>query len=340
MRDDVDMNDILFLTTGTSVFTTKDREMLEERYNVTTVEMNIRKEPTDFITLVQEIRRHDLLFGWFASPTVSIATLIASFLNTSSIIITGGFDVARVPEIEYGLTLDSKYYHLTRAALTAANKVLAVSESNKTEALEIAPTAHIETVYVGAVDTETFVPGTDSDENLVLTVGAVKTQNLVKKGLKPFAEASKLLPDKEFVILGDHADEEAVSKLRASGGDNLSLPGYASFDDLVKYYQRAGIYVQASRHESFGISLAEAMACECVPVASRHGSLPEVVGETGVYVDPVTPKGLKTGIIDATELPGTPARQRVLEKFRKAQRRDALYSHVDDVLERSRTYRG
>lgn len=333
------MPDILFLTAVDSVFTEKDRNMLEKHYDVTAIEANIRENPTSFKNIVQKIRQHDLLFGWFVSPTISIATFTATFLNTPSIIISGGFDVARVPEINYGLTLDQKYYYLTRRALKEANEVLAVSENNKKEALAIAPSANIKTVYVGAINVETFAPGSKTDESLVLTVGDITDQNLVKKGMKPFAEASNLLPDREFVIVGKHGDEKAVSELRASGGDNLSLPGYASFDDLIRYYQQAGTYVQASRHESFGVSLAEAMACECVPVASRHGSLPEVVGETGVYVDPVTPERLKQGILDATELSGAPARQRVVEKFEKTQRRDALYSHVDRVLESSTTSR-
>ena len=48
--------------------------------------------------------------------------------------------------------------------------------------------------------------------------------------------------------------------------------------------QNATVYVQASAHEGFGLSLAEAMACGCIPVGYNRGSIPEVIGKAGYIV--------------------------------------------------------
>ena len=64
------------------------------------------------------------------------------------------------------------------------------------------------------------------------------------------------------------------------------MTGYVSDDDLVFLYSRAYALVQPSLMEGFGLPAVEAMACGTPVISSRAGSLPEVVGEAGVYFDP------------------------------------------------------
>lgn len=46
------------------------------------------------------------------------------------------------------------------------------------------------------------------------------------------------------------------------------------------------MFVYPSLYEGFGIPALEAMGCGCPIIASDRGSLPEVVGEAGIYTDP------------------------------------------------------
>ena len=56
--------------------------------------------------------------------------------------------------------------------------------------------------------------------------------------------------------------------------------------DLPAYYSGAEILVLPSLYEGFGFPVLEAMACGCPVVASNTSSLPEVVGDAGIMVDP------------------------------------------------------
>ena len=65
---------------------------------------------------------------------------------------------------------------------------------------------------------------------------------------------------------------------------NLKFVGYLSDEELLNLYRKAKVYCQLSEHEGFGISVAEAMACECIPVVSNKGALPEIVDSNGFIV--------------------------------------------------------
>jgi glycosyltransferase involved in cell wall biosynthesis len=95
------------------------------------------------------------------------------------------------------------------------------------------------------------------------------------------------------------------------------------------------VYVQASQHEGFGVSVAEAMLAGAIPVVTRAGALPEVVGDAGVVVDDATPAALAAGIrtaLDAGPERRAAARERVLAKFPVEARRIGLEGLVARAL--------
>jgi glycosyltransferase involved in cell wall biosynthesis len=65
----------------------------------------------------------------------------------------------------------------------------------------------------------------------------------------------------------------------------------------------ADLLILPSFYEGFGLPALEAMACGTIPVVSDRSSLPEVVGEAGVLVDPDDPAsiaaGIRAGLADA-----------------------------------------
>jgi glycosyltransferase involved in cell wall biosynthesis len=169
----------------------------------------------------------------------------------------------------------------------------------------------------------------------VLTVGNVDRPNLERKGLRAFATAAPELPDVEFVVAGRFVDD-AAEELRAQAPANLRLTGWVEEDELLDLYRRAAVYVQASRHEGFGVSVAEAMLAGCVPVVTRAGALPEVVGDVGVQVDvPAAPMAIAAAIREAMERGpevGAAARERALREFSLDARAAALHDLVERAL--------
>jgi glycosyltransferase involved in cell wall biosynthesis len=184
-------------------------------------------------------------------------------------------------------------------------------------------------LHLGVPDPFGSLPGGERD-SAALTVSNVARLSLERKGLRPFVEAAQHAADVEFVLVGDWVDD-AVDVLRARAGPNVRLTGRLSDEALDGEYRRAAVYVQASRHEGFGLSLAEAMLAGCIPVVTSAGSLPEVVGDAGVYIDAPDPAQVAAGVRRALELGDAEraaARDRILTRFPLEARRDGLLEAV------------
>ena len=85
----------------------------------------------------------------------------------------------------------------------------------------------------------------------------------------------------------------------------MILAGFVPDDELVHLYRRAYALILPSLLEGFGLPAVEAMACGTPVLSSRAGSLPEVVGEAGVYFDPTDVGSIAGAIrmLPATRLP-------------------------------------
>jgi len=122
---------------------------------------------------------------------------------------------------------------------------------------------------------------TTEREPIVLSVGNISEESMQRKGHQVFADTAALVPEAQFVLVGRSLDT-AGERVRATAPPNLQLPGFlsqAALDDLLS---RASVYVQASAHEGFGCSVAEAMAAGCPVVATDVGGVGEVIADSSV----------------------------------------------------------
>ncbi|WP_292728266.1 glycosyltransferase family 4 protein [Methanoculleus sp.] len=274
------------------------------------------------LEILSGVLRTDMAFSWFAHNHAYLAVMAAGLLGKKSLVVVGGYEVAKEPEIGYGALLDPGMAKKIRYIIENADCILAVSEFSRREILQVAGPRRIETVYNG-IDTSVFSPG-GRKENIVLTVCFVSTENIRLKGLDTFIDAARHLPEVRFVLLG-RALDDALETLKRGAPDNVEFVGAVGQGELIEWYRRAKVYCQISYRESFGVALAEAMSCECVPVVTDRGALPEVVGDLGFVIPYADTRATVDAISRALISDAGPAaRKRVCDTFSVEQREQEL----------------
>jgi glycosyltransferase involved in cell wall biosynthesis len=125
----------------------------------------------------------------------------------------------------------------------------------------------------------------------ILNVGALEP----RKNLPRLFEAYRILKDRhritnKLVIVGPRGwkDQDVFQTVqRLSLSDSTVFTGYVSNEILNILYNHASLLVYPSLYEGFGLPPLEAMAAGCPVAVSKTSSLPEVVGDAGVYFDPL-----------------------------------------------------
>jgi glycosyltransferase involved in cell wall biosynthesis len=325
---------VLYVYSRKASFVAIDREILAERYEVEDLYQPSRWPNP--LAVVRGVLRADLVFGWFASWHTFFPVTLAALLRKPSVMIIGGFDTANMPDIGYGYQQGGARRWASRWIMRRAQRLITHSHYSLSEIERNTPIPpeRVTVLHLGVPDPFGEVPA--EKEREALTVGAIDHTTLVQKGQLPFVEAARGLPDVRFTFAGKWLDD-AVEQLRARAGDNVELTGWLSDEDLLAAYRRAAVYVQASRHEGFGLAVAEAMLAGCVPVVMDVTAMPEVVGDAGVLIDSQEPRAVADGVRRALELGpdgARRARERILREFPMERRRDGILGAAADALSR------
>ncbi|MDH5483414.1 MAG: glycosyltransferase family 4 protein [Candidatus Bathyarchaeota archaeon] len=154
-----------------------------------------------------------------------------------------------------------------------------------------------------SVDTELFTPPRQKEDNLLLFVGRIT----FGKGIHVLLDALKYLKNPvRLVIIGpSHWDvdyyrylERQIEKENRKGKHEIRYLGSMEQVDLVRWYQKASIFVLPSFSEAFGIVILEAFSCETPVVATSVGGIPEIVKnhQNGILVPPNKPLELAEAI--------------------------------------------
>jgi len=273
----------------------------------------------------------DVTFSWFAGTHALWAVRLSKIFRKKSIVVVGGYEVAKVPEIGYGAMLNLRSARIVKYVLENADKILAVSEFNKKEILKYTNSNNVELVYIG-VDCKKFKPASEK-EYLVITVAHTISDITIKiKDLETFIKSAKYLPSVKFIVVGEYLNN-SIEHLKAIASPNVGFLGFIPNEDLIKLYQKAKVYCQLSYRESFGMALAEAMACECVPVVTNNAALPEVVGDTGFYVPYGDTEATAEAIKEALKSDkGKEARDRIKRMFPIERREKELIEIINSLV--------
>lgn len=289
--------------------------------------------PAGLLRAALAIRGADLTFTWFASTWASFIVALARLAGKPSVVVLAGADVQRIPAIGYGSANTGWKRLLLRFTLRHATRLLPVDASLVDAARRIGQVRDGSvTVLPTGYDAAFWVPG-EKDPGLVLTVaGCDNIQRLRVKGIDHLLAAATRLPHLRFVVIG--TDPAVVAQVVPAVPPNVSLLRACPRQELLAWYQRAGVYCQPSLSEGLPNAVCEAMLCGCVPVGSAVGGMPTAIGDAGYLVPPGEPAALADAIGRAAGAPAgarTSARERIAAMFPLAGRRAALAAIVGEV---------
>jgi glycosyltransferase involved in cell wall biosynthesis len=325
--------DLLLVYRRPSSFIEIDRDLLSRHWRV--VELPVSPTPTGQARAARATARADVVLGWFAGWHAAVPLGTAALLRRPSVMVVGGVDTANLPDIGYGFQTGGPRRLVSRWVMARATRLMTNSDYSRREIEENVgiPPQRVAVVHHGVPDPYRELPAAPR-EPLAVTVGVVDRRNLDRKGLRSFVAAAVHAPEVRWVLVGAH-EEGAADELRARAGPNVILTGRVSDPERDDWLRRAGAYVQASRHEGFGMSVAEGMLAGCIPVVTAAGALPEVVGDEGEILPDNTPAAIAAGVrraLEAGEEARRRARERVLERFSLEQRERGLVAVVDAAL--------
>jgi glycosyltransferase involved in cell wall biosynthesis len=129
----------------------------------------------------------------------------------------------------------------------------------------------------------------------ILYVGTLEPRKNIPSLIKAFYKLKKKNLQYKLVIAGKRGWKykeifETIDKLNLQ--NDVVFTGYVSDEDLPALYNAADLFVYPSIYEGFGLPPLEAMACGTPAITSNTSSLPEVVGDAGIMVDPPDVDGL------------------------------------------------
>ena len=216
------------------------------------------------------------------------------------------------------------HFQFTRRALEGAARIVAVSQFTRQEVRSLfgIPQTKIDVAY-NALD-DRFLRGhaTEAEKTMIaeryqvnypfiLYVGRVSPHKNVVRLIEAFSalktELAKdcLYPDLKLIIIGDDVSSHPDLRrtVRRSGVDkDVRFLGFVPIDVLRIFYDAAKVFAFPSLYEGFGLPPLEAMAHGTPVVTSNTSSLPEVVGDAAVLVNPENVfdimRGLQAALLD------------------------------------------
>jgi len=133
----------------------------------------------------------------------------------------------------------------------------------------------------------------------LLSVGTLEPRKNLRRLLTAWSIAQDQVPEEMELVIAGAAGAPSIF----AGQDALQAPsrtrlvGYCQEPLLPALYSEATAFVYPSLYEGFGLPPLEAMACGTPVICSETSSLPEVVGDAALLVDPQDPRSIADAIV-------------------------------------------
>lgn len=224
------------------------------------------------------------------------------------------FDLSFITQPRAHRPLNRVYLSLfTRWSCRRAARVIAISEWTKRDVVQhfgVAP-EKIVAIPLG-VDHDHFKPQPPDaiaafkaqhgiGDHAIFYLGSLEPRKNLPRLIEAFSvlDSQSSINNLQLFVGGSPAwkYDEVFARIRQLGlAERVRLIGRVSEEDLPKWYSACAVMAYPSLYEGFGLPPLEAMACGAPAVASNVTSLPEVVGDAGITVDPTDVRALAAAL--------------------------------------------
>ncbi|HAF16147.1 MAG TPA: glycosyltransferase family 1 protein [Blastocatellia bacterium] len=248
------------------------------------------------LTLGAELRKNpvDVLHVQFTAPPLAPCPVVVSIHDLS---------FEHLPETFKWRSRTQLRLTVRRSARQAA-QVLALSEYARSDIINTYGISPDKVTAIPLAAPAHFAPVTDDREfqrvrqtygiqsDYILSVGSIQPRKNLNRLIAAYSSLRRARPEgklPQIVLVGKCAwlYDETLRTIKELGLSNsVVLTGYVPETDLPALYSGALCFVYPSYFEGFGLPPLEAMKCGTPVIVGNKTSLPEVVGEAGVLVDP------------------------------------------------------
>ena len=224
------------------------------------------------------------------------------------------------------------YQLATRAASRFASRVIVPSESTAADLRRVlgTPAAKIAVTPEGAAAEFRPVDASQASDiasqyglppGYLLSLGTQEPNKNRRAIIEALAAMVAGGRDLHLAVVGGggwrtETEREQIEQLGLTS--RIHYTGYVAQEDLAAVYSAASVFLFPSLHEGFGLAALEAMACGTPVVTSNTSSLPEVVGDAALMVDPRDSNELATAIARILDEPELAQRLREAGPMRAA----------------------
>lgn len=199
--------------------------------------------------------------------------------------------------------------HLMPEAVRLADRIMADSQSTADALEEEFPLArgkirvvHLGTTLLVPPDNFASLSSLGIDRPYFLFVGTLEPRKNLNRLLSAFASLPQNIRATALLVIAGGKGWGGVD-IHASLVDfglegNVVVTGYVSDAQLATLYANADFLAMPSLYEGFGLPLVEAMSYGIPVLTSNTSSLPELVGDAGILIDPLDEESIAEGLIE------------------------------------------
>ncbi|TGN08045.1 glycosyltransferase family 4 protein [Leptospira ilyithenensis] len=293
----------------------------------------------------------DFIYVWWW--TYSIFGLIAGYLRNKKVIISGAFHYS-TPLMQGTDFIRRSFLYkiLVRLGLIFADANIFISDI---EFNDVKKNLAVKNPYIigCCIDGKKYSPRKNTKKKSkqagkapyqLTVISWLEQHNMERKRIFQLMNVVKVLDEKDisihfnvcgrpgpgFANLEQHVNHLEIKHL-------VTFHGNVTEEFKVELLHRTDLYMAPTLYEGFGLAVAEAMACECPILTSANGAITEVVGDTGIYTDPLSIDSMVEATIKILKNEplrnkmGSRARARILSQFTFENKRIAMMNMLKDL---------